>query len=219
MSKTSPAAQSHELFEYQLLQHLEQNSMATRREMASVLGVSMKLAQDMATAIIRKGYLHVVRHNPRKWEYFLTPAGLAAKAQLTVQFVQFSMQFYREARKHSAQVCRTIAEEGGRQIAFLGSGDLAEITYLGVQEWGLQLAAVYDAVRKPTTFLHLPVQPLAAVADDTTDAIVVCLYDAAHPMNGNYLPKGVAFKPTMRWIFSTSLQMPATEPAARHHDA
>ena len=43
------------------------------------------------------------------------------KARLTLEFFEFSMHFYREARKRSAQVCRNLAEAGVKDIGFMGS--------------------------------------------------------------------------------------------------
>jgi hypothetical protein len=90
--------------------------------------------------------------------------------------------------------------------AYLGATELAEICHLGTQEWGLKVVAVYDDTPK-TTFLGLPVSPLAAIATDASEAIIVCVYDPALPMRERFLPPGLDRRPTMHWIFSPTDQV------------
>lgn len=210
-----PTIDQHALYELDILRHVEQSSRLNNRQASSKLGVSVKLAHELLRRMVEKGLLHVKVVHARRWDYFLTPKGIAEKTRLTVEFFDFSMSFYREARRRSAQLCRDLAEQGFRRVAFLGANDLAEITYLGVQEWGLFLDAVYDmpeaAGVKPRQFLNIPVQPLAAIGSHDTQAVIVCLYDAQMPMRERYLPEAIAQRPDMHWIFDLAPQSRATK--------
>jgi len=196
-----PNIDKHNLYEFDILQHVEKTSRLNNRLVAGKLGVSIKLAHEILKRMVKKGLLHVKVVHARRWDYFLTPKGIAEKTRLTVEFFDFSLHFYREARRRSAQVCRSLAESGVRRIAFLGANDLAEIAYLGVQEWGLELTAVYDDETAKAHFLRVPVRPVKDVGQDLTEAIIVCLYDAKAPMRGGYLPEGMASVEHMHWIF------------------
>lgn len=190
----------HALYELDILRHVEQTSRLNNRQVSGKLGVSVKLAHEILKRMVRRGLLHVTVVHARRWDYFLTPQGIVEKTRLTLEFLDFSMHFYREARRQSAQLCRELSEAGSKRVAFLGAGDLAEITYLGVQEWGLQLGAVYaDGDRR--TFMTVPVQPLSKVARSSADALIVCLYDKTMPMRQGYLPADLAPTKNMRWIF------------------
>ena len=130
----------HELYELRIIEAADEDPTLSNRKVASKLGVSVKLAHEILSKMVQKGMFHVKKHHARRWDYFLTPKGISEKARLTMEFLDFSMHFYREARRQSAQVCRDLAEkEKVKKIAFLGAEDLAEIVYLGVQEWGLEL--------------------------------------------------------------------------------
>jgi DNA-binding MarR family transcriptional regulator len=190
----------HRLYELEVLKHVEQSHRLSNRLAAQKLGVSLKLAHEILKRMVRKGLLHVNVVHSRRWDYFLTPRGIAEKSRLTMEFLDFSMHFYREARRRSAQLCKDLSLAGKRRVAFLGAGDLAEIAYLGVQEWGLELTAVYDD-GAGGEFMKIPVQPLAAIKDDRSDAVIVCLYDTSHPMSSNYLPPAVEAGEKMRWFF------------------
>ncbi len=195
-----PTLDRHDLFQLDILKHVEQSPQLSNRQVAGKLGVSVKLAHALLAGMVRRGLLHVNVVHARRWDYFLTPRGLAEKARLTLEFVDFSLHFYREARRRSSQVCRDLAEGKHVQVALLGAGDLAEIAYLGLQEWGLHLQAVYDDSRP--LFMGLPTRPLAELANHPFDIpVIVCVYDAKQPMKQAFLPPGVASQGDYRWIF------------------
>jgi hypothetical protein len=194
-----PTIEKHDLLELELLKHVEQSPRLNNRMAAGKLGCSVKLAHELLRKMVERGSLHVRKHHSRRWDYFLTPQGIAEKARLTYEFLDFSMQFYHEARRQSSRVCRDLAESGRRSVAFLGAGDLGEIVYLGVKEWNLELNEIFDDDRQ--VFLGQPVKPLAELATSRADAIIVCLYDPAHPMRGKYLPNRVPPRNNMLWVF------------------
>jgi len=190
----------HALYELDILSHVEQTNRLNNRLAARKLGVSIKLAHEILKRMVHRGLLHVSVVHSRRWDYFLTPRGIAEKTRLTLEFLDFSLHFYREARRQSAQLCRELSEAGRRRVAFLGADDLAEITYLGVQEWGLELCAVYaDADRR--TFMNVPVRPLAELPRSRHDAVIVCLYDKTQPMRAGWLPAGLELQANLHWVF------------------
>ncbi len=192
---------SHRYYELKILEHVEGRPDLPRRTAASKLGVSVKLAHKLLTGLVERGLLHVKKENARRWLYFLTPQGVAEKARLTREFIEFSLEFYREARRRSARVCRSLAEAGAERIAFLGLGELAEITYLGVQEWGLELVEVFDQRRAGREFFGCTVRPLSAVPEAKAESIIVTASHPEHPMRPGFLPEEVEADERMVWIF------------------
>jgi len=167
--------------------------------MAEKLGVSVKLSHALLSGMVERGLFHIKKYHSRRWDYFLTPRGIAEKARLTREFISFSMQFYQEARKASSQVCRDIAESGMKEVAFIGAGDLAEIVYLGVKEWNLELVSLYsdDEIK----FLGQKCQGLYETKEFSGDALIICLYDKKNPMAKNYLPANIEKTNNMHWVF------------------
>lgn len=194
---------NHDLYELDILRHVEQSPRLNNRLAARKMGVSIKLAHEILKRMVTKGLLHVQVVHSRRWDYFLTPRGMAAKSRLTMEFLDFSLHFYREARKSSSQCCKDLALSGRCRVSFIGAGDLAEIVYLGVQEWGLELVAVYDDVAKGGDFMRIPIRPLTALAADASEAVIVCKYDPRQPMQPEFLPPGVARDAhDFVWIFN-----------------
>ena len=203
MSKTvSKNIEKNELMKLEILNHVEETPLLNNRMAASKLGCSVKLAHALLGKMVGKGLLEVKKLHARRWDYFLTPKGVSEKLRLTYEFLDFSMQFYREARKASSAVCRHLKEDDKHSVAFLGAGDLAEIVFLGVKEWGLELIEVYDdSINK---FLGIPVKKLADLQNSTADIILVCCYDKANPMRIHYLPDSIEPMKNMYWIFNVN---------------
>ncbi|MDP6450073.1 MAG: winged helix-turn-helix transcriptional regulator [Lentisphaeria bacterium] len=196
-----PKLEQNDLHELEILKQIEESPTLTNRTAATRLGVSVKLAHETLKRMVSRGLLHVKKLNSRRWDYFLTPSGIAEKARLTVEFVEFSMEFYREARRQSAQVCRELSEENLKTVALLGSGDIAEIVYLGIQEWDLTLLGVFDDGADKESFMGVDVQPATALKLTDAAAIIVAVYDQQQPMSGQFLPAGVDRDERMHWIF------------------
>jgi DNA-binding MarR family transcriptional regulator len=192
--------QKNDLLELEILKHVENSPILTNRSLAEKLGVSVKLAHALLSGMVERGLFHIKKHHSRRWDYFLTPSGISEKAKLTREFITFSMQFYREARQASSQVCRDIKESGLQKVAFIGAGDLAEIVYLGVKEWNLELVAVYTDHQ--AEFLGQKCHTLSEIEEFSGDSLIVCLYDKKNPMAKNYLPSEIKKTNNMYWIFS-----------------
>ena len=189
-----------EYHELEILKSVKEDSHLNNRKAASKLGVSVKLAHTILNRMVSKGLLKIKKENSRKWHYFLTPNGIMEQARLTMSFFDFSMQFYKEARKLSAQLCRQLAEEGKKDIILLGAGEMAEITYLGIQEWNLNLVDVIRLQNEPDKFMGLTT--VDSCPDNEHDAIIVCTYDPLEPMAKNYVPEGIKKSEKMVWIFT-----------------
>jgi len=199
----------HAYHNYQILEHVEQKQRVTNRVMARKLDVSVKLAHELLGKLVRKGLLHVRKQHARRWDYFLTPQGMAEKARLTYQFLDFSMQFYREARRRSAEALSTLSKSGARTVAFLGATELAEIATLGAQEWGLEILDVFDGERAGLPFLGRTVRPLSEVGACKADGILVTAFDPAEPMARHYLPPGAEQDTRLVWIFDAAEAQPS----------
>jgi DNA-binding MarR family transcriptional regulator len=193
----------HSYYAYKLLEHLEKTPNMTNRIASAKLGVSVKLTHIVVSKLIEKGLIHTTKRDGRSFFYFLTPKGIAEKARLTYEFLDFTRQFYKQARQRSSEVCQKLALSGIKHVAILGAGDLAEITYLGIVEHHLKLTHIYDDTRTGSNFMGMPVQPLDSLQQNGKERfskILVALYDPKEPLLSSYLPKGVTQDERFVWV-------------------
>lgn len=75
-----------------VLRHLEENPDVTQRELADALGVSLGKANYCVKALIEKGFIKARNfknsEKKRAYLYVLTPAGIEAKARISMQFLR-----------------------------------------------------------------------------------------------------------------------------------
>ncbi len=188
---------NNDLLEYKILEHVEESPELNNRIAASKLGCSVKLAHKILKGLVTRGSLHIKKHNSRHWEYFLTPSGLKDKAKLAYEFLDFSMYFFHEARKKSSKVCKDILLEKKKTVAIIGTGELAEIAYLGIKEWNLEIVKVYGEGK----FMGMKADGFDSFSADSADAILICLYDKKNPTNQFQLPDNIEKSENMYWIF------------------
>ncbi len=204
----------NKLHELEILKQVDKSPRLNNRMVAAKLDCSVKLAHSLLKKMVQKGVLEVRKLNSRRWDYYLTPHGISEKARLTYEFLDFSMHFYKEARKKSSQVCKDILDGGIKKISFIGSGDLAEICYLGVKEWGLELVNVYDSTDKKK-FMGVQIRSFNELVKelDTHNSLnlIICLYDKGNPMTENYLPQEINNSSAVNCSFqTTNNQQPLT---------
>ncbi len=185
----------------QVLNEVEKSPAVTNRMLSGKMGVSVKLAHYTLKKLAAKGLLHMKRRDGRSWYYFLTPQGVAEKLKLTYQFLDFSKQFYGEARKRSSEVCLRLAREGVKRVAFLGAGELAEISFLGLAEQKLVLTDIFDDDQAGQSVLGRVVRPLKDIESSSAQRILVTLYDPSQPMKAHFLPEALKNVGQYVWVF------------------
>jgi DNA-binding MarR family transcriptional regulator len=158
----------------QLLEALEQDASITQRSLATRLGIALGLTNLYLKRLIRKGYVKCVTVAPNRLVYSLTPRGMARKARLTYEFMKYSLDFYRDARRHLRDSL-TLAVARPQRIAIYGTGDAAELVFLLLREMGLDPVAVFG--EEEGRFLGLPVLPVSTHAEIAFDTLIVAVLE------------------------------------------
>src|SRR5215510_3281526 len=154
-----------------LLEAVHEDSRVTQRAMASKLGIALGLANIYLKRMIHKGYIKCVNVQPNRISYLITPRGIAEKARLTYEFMDYSLHLYGEVRQHLRAVLQDCAA-ADRRVAIYGRGEAAELAYLSLKEFGLDPVAVFD-VDGGKEFLGMPVRPLREHTDVGYDLMIV----------------------------------------------
>jgi DNA-binding MarR family transcriptional regulator len=159
----------------QLLEALEQESTITQRTLATRLGIALGLTNLYVKRLVRKGYVKCVNVSPNRLVYSLTPRGMTRKARLTYEFMKYSLDFYRDARRH-LRSSLSLAVRHQKRVAIFGTGDAAELVYLLVRDMGLELVAVFES-SEGGQFLGFPVRGISDQAQVAYDVLVVAVLE------------------------------------------
>ncbi len=160
-----------------LLEAVEQDSRVTQRGLATKLGIALGLTNIYLRRLVRKGYIKCVNVQSNRITYLITPRGIAEKARLTYEFMDYSLHLYGEVRQHLRGVLQECAA-ANRRVAIYGRGEAAELAYLSLKECGLEPVAVFD-VDGGHDFLGMPVRPLSDHDQVTYDLIIVATLESS----------------------------------------
>jgi len=197
-----------------LLEAVHQDSRVTQRGLANQLGMALGLANIYLKRMIRKGFIKVVNVQPNRITYLVTPRGIAEKARLTYEFMDYSLHLYGEVRQHLRAALLHCAAAGQR-VAICGRGEAAELAYLSLKESGLEPVTVFDS-EGGGEFLGMPVRPLGEHAQVEYDLIIVATLDPASTKLTELLNAGVP-ESKLYPLRRQDVPVKKTKPAARRN--
>jgi DNA-binding MarR family transcriptional regulator len=128
-----------------LLTSIERDSAVTQRKLAGDLGIALGLANAYLRRCVRKGLVKVSQVPLNRYAYYLTPQGFAEKSRLTAEYLAYSFDFFRRARRDCSEVLRECAAHEWRRVVLYGAGELAEIGALSAGDSGVEIVCVVDA--------------------------------------------------------------------------
>jgi len=145
---------SHDQHTHRLLTEIESGGRASQRSLSKDLGIALGLTNVLVRNLVHKGWVRVIRIEPNRARYLLTPAGIAEKARMSRQVLQNNVRFYAAARDRIAErfvqlsarwpLTSDAATGPGKRIVFYGAGEVAEIAYICLHKTDLRLVAVVD---------------------------------------------------------------------------
>jgi len=157
----------------QLLHELTQNPDLTQRHLGKKTGLALGLINLRLHRLNAQGFIQIANDEKKRTRYLMTPQGTAERERLLAEYQDYSLQYYREVRKFLKSRLLELASEGVSKILLLGSGEMAEVAYLTLQEVGLTLVGVVDEPSERTTFLNLPIRPVSEISAIPFDRILV----------------------------------------------
>ncbi len=193
----------------QLLEAVEQNARVTQRTLATKLGIALGLTNNYVKRLVRKGYIKCVNVKSNRIAYLITPRGVAEKARLTYEFMEYSLHLYKEARRQLHRVlCERAAE--CRRLAIYGTGEAAELAYLSLKELGLEPVAIFD--QAPGTFLGMAVHDIHEHASIPFDLLIIGSLETNNGIAEQLVNLGVAVERLVLLRDQPPLDRPAGQP-------
>jgi DNA-binding MarR family transcriptional regulator len=125
--------------ELNLLEEIARDPDTTQANLATRLGVAVGTVNWHIKRLIAKGYIKVKRAERRKLKYIITPEGLALRARLTVNYIENSMELYRQTRNRARRVLQEAQNQGIQAVHIDGEGDIADVCRLTCLEQGFKL--------------------------------------------------------------------------------
>ena len=150
---------------FQLLSEVADEQPVSQRELAKRLGIALGLVNSYLKNFVAKGYIRIKNYPQNRYAYLLTPNGMAEKARLAYQHVNYFTSLYTVTRQDYLTLFRELADRGVSRVTFCGVDEVAEIAWLSLQEAGLSLDGVIDDDNPGRDFMGI------RVADITTESV------------------------------------------------
>lgn len=163
----------------QILEEFKGNQTASQRQLARKLSISLGLTNASLQKLTHQGLLKIDTISGNRNRYTLTSAGLAEKQRLNQAYVKESLVVYSAARDKIIALFDELEKEGNRQIVFFGTGLLAEVAYVSLQQTPLMLVAAIagDNQSNNGAFFDAPVVSLRNIGDFSFDIVLVTLME------------------------------------------
>ncbi len=156
-----------------LMGEVERDGSRSQRELSQRLNISLGLVNRFMKRLISKGYFKVKSLPRNHLKYLLTAKGLARKSRLTVEYLKYSVHFYREVKDLLLEKFDVLEGEDVRSILFFGAGEVAELAYLYLQQTDIQLGGVVDDQGNGQRFFGFPVEHLHRLTIPDWDRVLV----------------------------------------------
>jgi len=180
-----------ELRTLKLLEEIEGEGAPSQRDLATRLNISLGLVNSFMKRLTQKGYFKIT-HIPRnRVRYILTPKGAAEKTRLTYEYIQYSFQFYKDARRKLKDIFKQFEKQYIKRVVFWGTGELAEIAYISMQETSVELIAVIDEKKSGRRFMGHEVRAGEAIKKIEFDRVLITTIDRKGDALGEIMKKGI----------------------------
>ena len=173
-----------------LLDEVARDGTVSQRSLAKSLGVALGLTNLYIKRLVRKGNIKITTIPRHRIQYLLTPRGMAEKSRLTYLYMQYSLSYYRDARNRLKHRLADLSRAGGKRVVIYGTGELAELAYLSLQEMNMTLVGFVDG-KQQQIFLSYPVWPLDTLANWDFDALLIADSGEREKIQARILREGV----------------------------
>ena len=160
-----------------LLEEIDKDSTLSQRDLAKAMNISLGSVNLFIKRLVKKGYFKIATIPKNRAKYILTPKGLAEKTRLTYEFIQYSFEFYRKAKQRLQVLLKALEEQNVKRVVLYGANDLAEITFISLQEIPIDIVAVVDDTKAGHTFFGSPILESADLTSISFDRILITQTD------------------------------------------
>jgi DNA-binding MarR family transcriptional regulator len=174
-----------------LMGEVDRNGNYTQRELSHRLNLSLGLVNTFLKRLVNKGYFKVKTMPRNRVKYFLTPEGLARKSKLTVEYLQYSVNFYRDIKKLLVTKYKEMEKNNVNSVLFYGAGEVAELAYLYLQLTNIRLVGIIDNERKGRNFFGLRIADADRIAQMEWDMVLLTRLEDTDEDIHDLLEKGI----------------------------
>jgi DNA-binding Lrp family transcriptional regulator len=175
-----------------LLEEIDKDYTQSQRDLSNKLNISLGLVNSFVKRLANKGYFKITTVPKNRIKYILTPKGTMEKTRLTYQYLQYSFELYRGARRNLKSHFNGLEEQGVKRVVFYGVSEIAEIAYISLQETSIKMVAIVDEKSVGKIFLRNEVKDPRILNSLSFDRILITSIKKDDSQMERLLQKGVS---------------------------
>ncbi len=156
-----------------LLVEISNEKNLSQRDLSKRLNIALGLVNSYMKNLISKGYVTIKAIPSKRYAYYLTPKGFAEKSRLTYKHLQNFTNLYKIAKKDFQVLFRRLEKENVKKVVFCGVDEVAEIAYISIQAFEIELIMVVDYEKGKKKFFNYTVRPLEDLKTGACDRVVI----------------------------------------------
>lgn len=174
-----------------ILDEISRNGDVTQRDLSKKFGVALGLVNSYIKNLASRGLITISNIPPKKYGYYLTPKGFMEKSRLAFHLLHNFTSLYRIARKDFQMLFHSLNSYNAKKIVFCGVDELAEIAYLTLQEFDIELVAIVDAEIGNKGFFNHTVRPLEDLKKIDYDRILITSFLRGQELHSCLIDSGI----------------------------
>ncbi|MBI5664359.1 MAG: winged helix-turn-helix transcriptional regulator [Nitrospirae bacterium] len=159
-----------------ILDQIKSDSSLTQRNISSSLNIALGLVNVYIKRLAKKGHIKITKGPMNRVKYALTPKGFAHRVDLTYDYMQSSINYFRDARARIDNIYGQMIEAGAKDILIWGDGEIAELSYISMRGLPLNLVGVVDGNKDDKGFFGYHVYSYEDVPMLKFDAILIASF-------------------------------------------
>lgn len=174
-----------------LLEEIDKDYTQSQRDLSNKLDISLGLVNSFVKRLANKGYFKITTLPKNRIKYILTPKGALEKTRLTYQYLQYSFELYKGARRNLQKHFNGLATQGVKHVVFYGVSEIAEIAYISLQETAIKMVAIVDEKSVGKIFLGNVVKDTRVLGSLSFDRILITSIKKDDTQLEKILKKGI----------------------------
>ncbi len=174
-----------------LMEEVDSNAHYSQRELARRLNVSLGLVNSFIKRLVNKGYFKIKTLPKNRVRYLLTPKGMAQKSKLTVEYLRYSVNFYKSVKSLLLEIYNRMEQKGIKKIVFYGAGEVAELSYLYLQLTDIKLVGLVDEENVGQQFFEIKIDSVASLKRKNWDAILITRLEQTKEVTEALVEQGI----------------------------
>jgi predicted transcriptional regulator len=159
-----------------ILDEINRESSVTQRTIAGRLNIALGLVNAYIKRLAKKGHIKITKGPMNRVKYALTPEGFTHRVSLTYDYMQSSINFFKDVRQRIDNVYRQMSAAGVTTVLIWGDGEIAEISYISMRGLPMQLAGIVDGEKSEKGFFGYNIYTVEDLPNLTYDAILIASF-------------------------------------------